>query len=164
MNGSTVEKCPLDQGTDVLLHHLQPLLFHEIDFVEHDDPPGHAEQLQNVEMLPRLRHDAVVSGDHEESQVDAADAGNHRLHKALVTRYVDDGGVVAEEGKSELDGDAASFFLRGAIGILARQPFYEQRLAVVDVTCSTYDRVCISSFCYTISQSWLKSSASIPSA
>ena len=59
-----------------------------------------------------------------------------------MTRYVDDGGVVAEEGKSELDGDATSFFLRGAIGILARQPFYKQRLAVVDVTRSTYDRVC----------------------
>ena len=131
-----------DQLGDLLFHQLQPVLVDEIDLVDDDDPPLHAEQLQHVEVLPRLRHDPVVRGDHHQGGVDGADAGDHRLDEALVPRDVDDRRLLPEEGETELYGDAARLLLGSAVGVGAGEGLDQQGLAVVDVTGGSNYRVC----------------------
>src|SRR5205085_326149 len=78
-----------------------------------------------------------VRVDHEQEEVDARRAGDHRAHEALVTRHVDDRQLLPvgqlERRVAEVDRDAALALLREAVGVLARQRLDERRLAVVDV-------------------------------
>ena len=71
----------------------------------------------------RLRHHAVVGGDHQQEQVDAGGAGDHGAHEALVAGHVDDAEAAAagqlELGVAELDGDAALLLLAQTVGVLA---------------------------------------------
>ena len=53
-------------------------------------PARDAEQVDDREVLARLRHDAVVGGDHEQHDVDAGGAGDHLAHEPLVAGDVDD--------------------------------------------------------------------------
>ena len=46
-------------------------------------------------MLARLGHDALVGGDDEEGQVDAADAGQHVLDEVAVAGHIDDADFLA---------------------------------------------------------------------
>ena len=88
-------------------------------------------------MLVRLRPRALVRVDHEQEEVDAGRAGDHRAHEALVPRHVDDGELrpvrQLERRVAEVDRDAALALLRQPVGVLARQRLDERRLAVVDV-------------------------------
>ena len=93
-------------------------------------------------MLPRLGHDPVVRGDHQQGDVYGADPGDHRLDEALVSRDVDDRRLLPEEGEPELDGDAAGFFLGSAVGVGPGEGLDQQGLAVVDVTGGSNNRVC----------------------
>jgi hypothetical protein len=89
------------------------------------------------EVLARLRHHALVGGDHEQHEVDAGRAGHHRAHEALVARHVDEAeaqpAAEVERREAELDRDAARLLLGEAIGVDAGQRAHERRLAVVDV-------------------------------
>ena len=49
-----------------------------------------AEQVEDAEVLARLRHHAVVGGDHQQREVDAGRAGEHVLDEALVAGHVDE--------------------------------------------------------------------------
>ena len=53
------------------------------------------EQLDDGEVLARLRHDAVVGRDDQQHEVDAADAGEHVADEALVAGHVDDADAAA---------------------------------------------------------------------
>ena len=53
-------------------------------------PALHAEQLEDREVLARLRHHAFVGGDDEQREIDSGRAGDHRAHERLVPRNVDD--------------------------------------------------------------------------
>ena len=100
-----------------------------------------AEQLAHVQVLAGLRHHAVLGGDDEQHEVDAAGAGDHGADEGLVSRDVDDaGGQASAElpgGEAELDGDAAALFFREAVGVDAGEGVDEGGLAVVDVPCGT---------------------------
>src|ERR1051325_12059786 len=76
-------------------------------------------------MLAGLWHDALVRRHDEEREVDAGGAGDHRAHKRLVARYVDDAQrrypVEHEWREPELDGDAASLLFREPVGVDAGQ-------------------------------------------
>ena len=95
------------------------------------------EQLQDRQVLTRLRAGAFAGVDDQEEEVDPGRAGDHRAHEALVARHVDEGEAAPvgqlERGVAEVDGDAAPLLLRQAVGVLPRQGSDEPGLAVVDV-------------------------------
>src|SRR5262245_18093074 len=101
-------------------------------------------QLEDFEMFPGLRHDAVVGGDHEHSEVDAGGPGKHVLDEPLVPGYIDDAEAEVaqiEPRKADVDRDPAFFFLGQAVAIDSGQGFHERSLAVVDVTGGAKDEV-----------------------
>ena len=61
-------------------------------------PRRDAEQVEDRQVLARLRHDALVGGDDQQREVDAAGAGEHVLDEALVARHVDDARRCAADG------------------------------------------------------------------
>ena len=125
----------------------------QVGLGEGDDAAGDAEQAADIEMLARLRLDRFVGGDHEEHQVDAADAGQHVLDEALVAGDVDEaeaqGGGELEVGEAEVDGDAAALFLFEAVGVDAGEGFDERGLAVIDVSGGADDDV-LHAACYSL--------------
>src|SRR4029077_14511865 len=54
-----------------------PLAGDEIDFRHRDKPAIDAEQIDNSEMLARLRHNAVVGRNYQQHEIDAAGARQH---------------------------------------------------------------------------------------
>ena len=54
-----------------------------------------SQQMQDRQVLARLRHDAVVGGDHQQGEVDAAGAHQHGRDEALVAGHVDEAEVRA---------------------------------------------------------------------
>src|SRR5260370_14359264 len=103
------------------------------------------EQMQDVEMLLRLRHHAIVGGDREQHEIDTVRAGEHVADEALVPGDVDDTGASAvgqgEVGEAEIDRNPALLFLLEAVGILAGQRFDKRGLAVIDMTGGADDGV-----------------------
>src|SRR4029077_16555429 len=100
---------------------------------EHGDAAANRKQAANIEVFASLRLDPFIGGDYQQNQVDAADAGKHVAHKALVAGDVDEteanfaaiGRGKFEVRKSNVDGDAASFFFFQAVGINAGQGFHQ---------------------------------------
>jgi len=130
-------------GAYVFTHQLQPLVVDEVALGERDDAAGDAEQVQDVEVLVRLRHHSFVGGHDEQGHVDAPRAGQHVADEALVPGHVHHGGLApggqAQPGKAQLDGHATPLLLGQAIGVDAGQGVDECALAVVDVPGSTDD-------------------------
>ena len=133
-----------------LPHDLLRALFRDaVDLGDDRDAFPHAEEIEYVQVLDRLRHHPVVRGDDQQRVVDAADAGEHVADEALVPRHVDEADQPAaferQVGETEVDGDAARLFLRQAVGVHARERLHEERLAVVDVSCGGDDHLQASS-------------------
>ena len=106
------------------------------DLRERDDAALDPEQPADVEMLARLRHDGLVGGHDEQDGVDAAGAGEHVAHEALVARDVDERQrdvVRLEVREPEIDRDAARLLFLQPIGIGPGQRLDERALAVIDV-------------------------------
>ena len=90
----------------------------------------------------RLRLDAFIGRDDEQDEIDAADAGEHVAHEALVSRDVDETEAQVfvvcrlqiQVRKADVDGDAAALLFFETIGIDAGERFDQRGLAVVDVT------------------------------
>ncbi len=103
----------------------------------------HAEEVEDRQMLSGLGHDAFVSGHDQQSQVDAADAGQHVLDEALMAGHVDDADFAAagqlEPGEAEVDGHAPVLLLLEAVGVDAGERPHQGRFAVVDVAGGTDD-------------------------
>ena len=59
-----------------------------IDLGQGDGAVGNSKEFQYREVLARLRHHAIVGCYHQQRKVDSAHAGHHRVHQALVTRYI----------------------------------------------------------------------------
>ncbi len=108
-----------------------------VDLVDrHHD--RHVGGLRVVDRLHRLRHDAVVGGDHQDRDVGCLRAARTHGGERLVTRGVDEGDRPYRAVEVDLDlvgadvlGDAAGLFLAD-IGLSDR--VQQSRLAVVDVT------------------------------
>ena len=93
--GAPSRNDPGDQFLDLQPHQAEDVGIHQVRLGERDDAARDAEQAADVEMLARLRLDRFVGGDHEQHQVDAADAGQHVLDEALVPGHVDEAQPVA---------------------------------------------------------------------
>ena len=94
---------------------------HGVDLRERDHRARDAEQLADREVLARLRHHALVGGDHEQQQIDAGGARHHRAHEPLVAGHVDhaEPGPVGqvERREAELDRDPARLLLGQPVGV-----------------------------------------------
>ena len=127
----------LEELPHVRLGELEQLLVDDVRLGQRHDAVTHPQQLDDREVLHGLRHHAVVRGDHQEEQVDAGRAGDHRAHEALVAGDVDDAQPAAarqlELGVAQLDRDAALLLLAQPVGVLAGEARDERGLAVVDV-------------------------------
>ncbi len=115
----------------------KPLIVHQVALGQDGDPAPHAQQLDDGEVLLGLRHDALISGDHEQGDVDAGRAGQHVLDETLVARHVHDACLEARDerqrGEAQVDGDAAAFFFLPAVGVHTGEGLHQCGLAVVDV-------------------------------
>jgi hypothetical protein len=96
-----------------------------------------AEQAQQFQVLARLRHRAVVGGDHQQHEVDAGGAGEHVVDQLFVAGHVDEAEhrTIRQRrvGVTEVERDAARLLFRQAVGIDAGEGFHQRGLAVVDV-------------------------------
>ena len=57
---------------------------------DRDNRARHAEVFENLEMLFRLRHPAVIRRDDKQREIDRAYARDHVLHEIFVTGHIDD--------------------------------------------------------------------------
>jgi len=96
-------------------------------------------------VLARLRLDGFIGRDHEENQINPADAGEHVFHKPLVAWYVNEADKQAvtkiEVSESQVDGDSAPLFLFQTIGIGPGQRPNQRRFAVIDMARRSDDNV-----------------------
>ncbi len=118
-------------------------LVRQIALVERHHPMPQPQQVHDGQMLARLRHDAVVGGNHQDHEVDAGGAGQHVVHQALVARHIDeaDGLAVGPRpvGEAQIDGDAARLLLLEPVGVDPGEPAHQRRLAVIDMAGGTDD-------------------------
>ncbi len=125
------------QLPDIVRDFLAPGRLGEIRLGQGDGAARNAEQIDDREVLDRLRHHAVVGGDGEQDEIDAGRAGEHVMNEALVPRHVDEADDRAicrrQIGKAEIDRDAARFFFLQAVGVDPGQRAHERGLAVVDM-------------------------------
>src|SRR5881628_1874524 len=126
-----------DERHDVVAHEREPVGLDEIGLRQHDEAALDAKERADREVLARLRHHALVGGDDQHRQVDAADTGEHVLDETLVPGHVDDlddrAPGLLEEREPEVDGDPARLLLGQAVGVNAGERLHQGRLAVVDV-------------------------------
>ncbi len=109
---------------DLGFHLGKPLAVDDVRLGDGDQPAMDAEQIENLQMLPGLRHRPVIGGDHQQHRIDAGDASQHVADEAFMARHVDEGEVVTVAttmGIAEIDGHAATFLLRQPVGIDAGQ-------------------------------------------
>ena len=116
---------------------------HQVALGQHHGAARQAQQVQDGQVFPRLRHRAIVGRDHEKNMVYAGRAGQHVAHQALMAGHVHEAehaaicqGLVR---KAQVDGDASGLFFLEAVGIDAGQCLDQRCLSVVDVTCSAND-------------------------
>ena len=99
-NGLSFQKCSPHTRFDVLFKHSEPFVIGKIRLRDDDKPALHAEKPQNVKMLDRLRHKALVRRHNEHREVDAARAGKHIFDEPLMPWHIDDTRTSATVEKS----------------------------------------------------------------
>jgi len=110
---------------------------YEIGLGDDEDRHLDAKQMNNVQVLLGLRHDAVVGGDGEEHQVDAVGARQHIFDKSLVPGHIDDARRRAvreiEMGKAEIDGYAALFLFFEPVGVQPGERLNQAGFAMINM-------------------------------
>src|SRR5450759_2106190 len=98
-------------------------------------------------MLPRLRHDALISRDHQHHRVEPMRAGQHVADEAGVPRDIDNADLEAarktQVRKSEVDGHAASLLFGEAVWVDPGEGGDQGRLAMVDMPGGTDDEIAL---------------------
>ena len=86
-----------------------------------------AEQVENRQMLERLRHNPVIDADCQKRKIDPACAGEHRVDEALVARNVDKADRPPRSrrhvGKAQVNRDAAGLLILQPVASDTRQGF-----------------------------------------
>jgi hypothetical protein len=116
---------------------------HQVALAQRHHTALQAQQVQDRQVFLRLRHRTVVGCHHQHHMVDASGAGEHVAHQLLVAGHVDEAENVAVGqllvGEAQVDGDAAFLLFLQSVGIDAGQRLHQRGLAVVDVSCGSYD-------------------------
>ena len=128
---------------NLVAHEVRPLLVDGVRLGQHDDPALHLQQVEDGEVLPRLRHHGLVRRDNQHGKVNPAHAREHVLDEALVARHVDDADLAAagqgEPGKSQLNSHLPVLLLLEPVRVDARERLDQRRLAMVNVARSAND-------------------------
>ena len=115
----------------------QPLGPDEVGLRQGDETAFDAEQIDDRQMLERLRLDPVIGGDCEQGEINPACARHHGVHKALMARHVDETdhspALDRQISEAEIDGDASRLFLLQPIAVDPGQRFDQCGLAMVDM-------------------------------
>ena len=126
-----------DVFADLLRRQVERLVVDEVALRERDHASAHAEDVEDLQVLLGLRLPPLVGRDHEQHEPDRTDAGEHVADESLVPRDVDEADLATGREHAprvaEIDREAAALLLRPAVGVDARQPDDQRRLAVVDV-------------------------------
>ena len=89
-------------------------------------------------MLDGLGHHAVVCGDDQHGQVDAAGTCQHVLDEFLMSRHIHDAGLGAvwpvQVGKAQFNGNAALFFFHQPVRIDACEGLDQQGFSVIHMS------------------------------
>ena len=85
---ASFEERPADEGAHVVLHEVRPGRVGQVALGERDQPPGEAEEAEDLQVLARLGHHAVVGRHHEQGQVQAGRPGQHVADELLVPGHV----------------------------------------------------------------------------
>ena len=144
---SRIEERALEEIGSLHPHDVQRLRINQVGFGDHGYAAPQGEHAADIEVLAGLRLDRLVSRDHQQDNIDAADAGQHVADKALVAGHIDEtdangvatGADQIEVGEAEIDGDAAPLLLGQPVGIDAGKGAYQRTLAMVDMTCGPND-------------------------
>ncbi len=140
----TFEERPSDQGADILLDELDPGRVSQITLGQNDQAPGESQQAEDLDVFTGLGHDRIVGRDDQHRQIKARRAGQHVADKPFVTRHIDDRQSIFAQGQrreSQVNRDAALFLGRQAIGVHTGQGADQGRLAMIDVSRRTQDKV-----------------------
>ena len=136
-DGFSIQKGSGHPAGDVLPNHLHPLVLHHVALGDDYQPLPDAQQGEDLQVLHRLRHEALIGGHHQHGQVDAPRPGQHIFNKLLVAGHVHNPRLKAvlkiQMGEAQLDGDAPFFLLHQAVGVDPRQGLDQQGFAVVHV-------------------------------
>ncbi len=124
-------------------HDFERVGIDEIGFGQDGQAATDVEHAADIEVLAGLRFDGFVGGDHQDHQVDPADAGQHVAHEAFVAGDIDktEAQTVAtvrrgqlQMGEPDIDGDAAAFLFFETVGIDAGERAHQRALAMIDVS------------------------------
>ena len=88
--GAPVQRPAFRQRPNVRFDGGDPIRFDHIGLADGYRPRRRFQQVQDRQMLAGLRHDAIVGRDHQQRQIDAGDARQHRPDKLLMTGHVDE--------------------------------------------------------------------------
>ena len=147
-----IQECPAQKLLHFQAHDLKCLGIDRIGFGQHGNATPHAQQLQNVEVLPRLRLDRLIRRNHQQHQINATHACQHVAHKALVPGNIDKaqpqslsarrlvirgGQVHVREAK--VNGDASPLLFLQSVSINPGQSLHQRGFTVVDVPSRSYN-------------------------
>ena len=132
------QRCRRDYGFCLPRQILDSLGGCELGLREDDDATIYAEQVEDRQMLKRLRHNPVIDGDCQKGKIDPACTCEHRVNEALVAWNIDEADRLPRSrghiGEAQVNRDAAGFLILQPVASDARQRFDQSRLAVIDVT------------------------------
>ena len=102
-----------EERGDVLAGHFQHIGADAVDLGESHDKLEIAEELDDLDVLAGLGHDAVIGGDHQQQHVDGSGAGDHVADEILVSGHVHDAHqpppFQQARGEAQVDAHAAAF-------------------------------------------------------
>jgi hypothetical protein len=73
-NRFSFEKRAFNNLSDFHFRQFQGLMINEVGFAENDKAPFRLKKIKNLQMIPGLRHNAVISSYNEDCQIDIAQA------------------------------------------------------------------------------------------
>jgi len=134
-----VSKAKVAQGGEHLVaHRLHPGVVDAVGFGQGYRQLRVAGQLEDLQVLARLRHYPVIAGHHQQGMVNPTDPGQHVGQKLLVPRHVDKSQHLAIRlrpvGITQIYGHAALLLFRQAVGVDAGDRLQQGGFAVVNMT------------------------------
>jgi hypothetical protein len=111
-----------------------PIRRNAITFGEGHSALGHADEAQNLQVLPALRHRPVVDGNGQQGVLVRGHPRHHVVDETVMARHVDEPertAALLQIGEAEIDGQTAPPLLRQAVGGDAGERLDQGGLAVV---------------------------------
>jgi len=133
----TSQRGGLERVAHLALDKLIPDLIDEVDLRQCHHAMAYAEEIDDVQVLARLGHDALVRGHDQHHRVDPVRAGQHVSNEARVSRNIDDADLAPTRQphvcEAEVDRHPPPLLLGEPVRVDPGQRGDKGRFAVVDV-------------------------------